>query len=402
MRDSLKGLRREGFRYVHVLNSIEEIDAVEIVRTRLWTDKTDEHGPFDFIGDVHGCFDELRELLEQLGYAIGEGGKHGYRVIPPAGRTAIFLGDLIDRGPNSPDVLRLVMGMVASGTAYCLPGNHDDKLLRYLQGRNVQIAHGLAETIEQLRAQPAEFSGYVLDFLDSLVSHYVLDGGKLVVAHGGMPEEYQNRSSRRVRDIALFGVTTGEEDELGLPVRIDWGADYRGQALVVYGHTPVAEPEWVNRTINIDTGCVFGGRLTALRYPECELVSVSARRAYSETARPFLAEKQDAPESEPRKYDDLLEIDDVLGRRGIETRLMGRVTVRAEQAAAALEVVSRFALDPRRLIYLPPTMSPVAATTRDGLLEHPTEAFDYFHSEGVARVMCQEKHMGSRYRDRRA
>lgn len=134
-----------------------------------------------------------------------------------------------------------------------------------------------------------------VDFLDGLVSHAVLDDGRLVVAHAGMKEVYQGRSSGRVREFALFGETTGETDAFGLPVRLQWARDYRGQAAVVYGHTPVAEAEWVNNTINIDTGCVFGGRLTALRWPERELVSVSAGRTYYEPAKPFLDPDAAAP-----------------------------------------------------------------------------------------------------------
>jgi protein phosphatase len=161
----------------------------------------------------------------------------------------------------------------------------------------------------------------------------------------------------------------------------------------VYGHTPVPEPEWVNNTINIDTGCVFGGSLTALRYPEKELVSVPAAKTYYEPARPPTAEVQTELEAE---RDDLLDIDDVLGKRLVETRLQGSVTIREENARAALEVMSRFAADPRWLIYLPPTMSPPATSADPGLLEHPAEAFSSFRRERIARVICQEKHMGSR------
>ena len=125
-------------------------------------------------------------------------------------------------------------------------------------------------------------------FLDGLVSHYVFDDGRLVVAHAGMKAEMQGRGSAKVRDFALFGETTGETDEFGLPVRYNWAAEYRGRASVVYGHTPVPEPEWLNRTINIDTGCVFGGKLTALRWPEKELVSVPARQTYADPVRPFM------------------------------------------------------------------------------------------------------------------
>ena len=204
-------------------------------------------------------------------------------------RKAIFVGDLVDRGPGVVQVLKLVMGMAADGAGLCVAGNHESKLLRKLWGRNVQVSHGLAESLAQLDAEPAEFRQQVAAFLDGLISHYVLDDGELVVAHAEIKTEYQGRASARVRDFCLYGETTGETDEFGLPVRADWAAGYRGRAMVVYGHTPVVEPGWVNGTINIDTGCVFGGRLTALRYPEKELVSVPASRVYYEPARPLAA-----------------------------------------------------------------------------------------------------------------
>ena len=216
----------------------------------------------------------------------------------------------------------------------------------------------------------------------------MLDGGRLVVAHAGMLERYQGRSSRRVRAFALFGDTTGETDEWGLPVRLDWAADYRGRATVVYGHTPVADPAWVNNTINIDTGCVFGGRLTALRWPERELVSVPAAREYYAPAKP-LVPLEERPER-------LLDVDDIAGKRIVQTRLARSVTVREESAAGAMEVMSRFAVDPRWLVYLPPTMAPTATSQREGTLEHPAEAFAEFRAEGVGQVVCEEKHMGSR------
>jgi protein phosphatase len=222
-----------------------------------------------------------------------------YTARHPAGRKAVFLGDLVDRGPRIPDVLKLVMDMVESGSAICVPGNHDVKLLRKLRGKNVQITHGLAESLSQLEAEPPEFREKVAGFLDSLISHYVFDDGKLVVAHAGMKESMQGRGSGKVREFALYGETTGETDEFGLPVRYPWADDYRGRAMVVYGHTPVPEPQWLNRTINIDTGCVFGGQLTALRYPERELVSVPAARVYCEPSKPFPVNETAAPLTAP-------------------------------------------------------------------------------------------------------
>jgi protein phosphatase len=98
----------------------------------------------------------------------------------------------------------------------------------------------------------------------------------------------------------------------------------------------------------------------------------------------------------PGDYEDLLEITDVLGKRVVQTRLFRNVTVPEENAAAALEVMSRFAIDPHWLIYLPPTMSPSETTSLPGLLEHPSEAFAYYRKQGIPRVICEEKHMGSR------
>jgi protein phosphatase len=392
MRRSLRGLGREGFRHVFTLHSPEQVSAVTLNREPLWNNRKHDHGPFDIIGDVHGCYDELATLLAQLGYTprVEDGVLHH-----PKGRKAVFLGDLVDRGPNVPDVLRLVMRMVAAGTALCVPGNHDVKLLKKLRGRDVQITHGLAETLAQLEHEPPAFHFDAAAFIDSLVSHYVLDDGKLVVAHAGLKQEMQGRGSGRVRDFALYGETTGETDEFGLPVRYNWAAEYRGQAMVVYGHTPVPEPEWLNRTMNIDTGCVFGGALTALRYPERELVSVKALRAYAEPMRPLRPEAASTLSTQ-HELDDVLDISDVSGKRIIHTGLHGNVIVREENAIAALEVMSRFAANPKWLIYLPPTMSPSETTTQRGLLEHPAEAFRYYQTNGVGTVMCEEKHMGSR------
>jgi polynucleotide kinase-phosphatase len=378
LRRSLSRLGREGFRQVHVLNGVSEVDTAVVGYQKLYNDKRELTGPFDIIGDVHGCRAELETLLSRLGYVDG---------VHPDGRTVIFVGDLVDRGPDSPGVLRIVMDLVAAGTALCVPGNHEAKLLRKLRGANVKVTHGLQETLDQLSAQPQSFVDEVESFVDGLVSHYVLDGGRLVVSHAGLKEAYQGRASGRVRAFCLFGETTGETDEYGLPVRYPWASEYRGRATVVYGHTPTPVPEWVNNTICIDTGCVFGGSLTALRYPERELVSVPAAREYYAPVRPLTPAR--APD-EPA-----FQIADVIGRRHLSTPY-GRVAVAAENAAAALEVMSRFAVDPRWLVWLPPTMAPASTSQVDGFLEHPVEALADYAKAGVPLVVCQEKHMGSR------
>ncbi|MFJ3089439.1 polynucleotide kinase-phosphatase [Streptomyces sp. NPDC086838] len=384
LRRSLRGLEREGFRKVHILRTEEEVDRAEVVLERRYNDLRHLTGPFDIIGDIHGCRSELDTLLGKLGYVDGA---------HPEGRTAVFVGDLVDRGPDSPGVLRRVMSMVADGNALCVPGNHENKLGRYLKGRKVQLTHGLAETVEQLEREDAndpEFRKRVAEFIDGLVSHYVLDDGRLVVCHAGLPEKYHGRTSGRVRSHALYGETTGETDEFGLPVRYPWAEDYRGRAAVVYGHTPVPSTSWINNTICLDTGAVFGGRMTALRWPERELVDVPAEQVWYEPVKPLSTEAPGGREGRP------LDLDDVQGRRIVETRHMGRLAVREENAAAALEVMSRFAVDPRLLPYLPPTMAPTATSREEGYLEHPAEAFGEYRAAGVAKVVCEEKHMGSR------
>ncbi|MFE9769307.1 polynucleotide kinase-phosphatase [Streptomyces sp. NPDC005808] len=381
LRRSLRHLEREGFRKVHILRGVEEAESAEIRTEKRYNDLTHLTGPFDIIGDIHGCASELETLLGKLGYVDG---------VHAQGRTAVFVGDLVDRGPDTPGVLRRVMSMVGSGNALCVPGNHENKLGRHLKGRQVQHTHGLAETVEQLAGESDEFIAGVREFVDGLVSHYVLDGGRLVVCHAGLPEKYHGRTSGRVRSHALYGDTTGETDEFGLPVRYPWAEDYRGRAAVVYGHTPVPTATWLNNTICLDTGAVFGGKLTALRWPERELVDVPAEQVWYEPAKPLASEAPGGHEGRP------LDLADVHGRRVVETRHAGRVSVREENAAAALEVMSRFAVDPRLLPYLPPTMAPTATSHVEGYLEHPAEAFAQYEADGVERVVCEEKHMGSR------
>ncbi|MCX3291695.1 polynucleotide kinase-phosphatase [Streptomyces sp. NEAU-H22] len=381
LRRSLRHLEREGFRKVHILRGVDEVEHATVVTEKRFNDLTHLTGPFDIIGDIHGCAAELEALLGKLGYVDG---------VHPEGRTAVFVGDLVDRGPDSPGVLRRVMAMVKAGNALCVPGNHENKYGRYLRGRKVQHTHGLAETVEQMAGESEEFLAEVREFLDGLVSHYVLDGGRLVVCHAGLPEKYHGRTSGRVRSHALYGDTTGETDEFGLPVRYPWAEDYRGRAAVVYGHTPVPEATWLNNTICLDTGAVFGGKLTALRWPERELADVPAEQVWYEPTKPLRSEAPGGQDGRP------LDLADVRGRRVVETRHQGRVSIREENAAAALEVMSRFAVDPRLLPYLPPTMAPTATSHVEGYLEHPAEAFAQYKDDGVARVVCEEKHMGSR------
>ena len=388
---SLKTINKEGFSHVHFIDPAKEL---LITRQKLWNNKKEESGPFDIIGDIHGCFTELVLLLENLGYGVEKLPDGHFFVTAPTGRRVIFLGDLTDRGDQSVEVLRLVMDMVKAETALCICGNHDEKLLKYLLGKRVNIAHGLEKTIEQIEKTPLAFREEVKTFLNGLIAHYVLDEGKLVVAHAGLPELMQGRASAAVRAFCLYGEVTGEIDTFGLPVRQPWAESYRGKPMVVYGHTPVPEVEWLHQTVNLDTGCVFGGKLSALRYPEKEIVQVAAQRVYSEPIRPIIHPTSGKEAAEDQS--NILDITKVLGKNIIETQFQNKVIIREENAIAALEVMSRFAIDPKWLIYLPPTMSPPETSPLPEYLEHPEEVFRYFRKMGVEQVICQEKHMGSR------
>ncbi|ACU60752.1 polynucleotide kinase-phosphatase [Chitinophaga pinensis] len=385
-------LKTEGFRKIFEFHTEAEVAAITgIEREPLWNMKKAEHGPFDIIGDIHGCYEELCTLLTKLGHRV-DAATHSVEVL--TGRKLLFLGDLCDRGPASPAVFKLVMNTVKEGTALCVPGNHDMKLLKYLRGSNVKLSHGLKMTVDQLAAEETSFIDALKVFLDSLVSHYVLDDGKLVVAHAGLKEEMHGRGSGAVREFCLYGETTGEIDEFGLPVRYNWASSYKGKAMVVYGHTPVYEPQWFNNTIDIDTGCVFGGKLTALRYPEKELVDVPALATYMAPTRPLRV--PGTGNNLQHEQDDVLDIEDLMGKQVIETRLLNLVTVREEYTTAALETMSRFSIHPKWLIYLPPTMSPTETSTLPDYLEYPTGAFSYYKKNDVTKVICEEKHMGSR------
>lgn len=384
VRRSIKKLKREGFRFVYVLTSQEEIDHVEIVRTKLWNDKKDEHGALDIIGDIHGCGQELRMLLDKLGY-VAQNGCYCH----PEGRKVAFLGDFCDRGNENVNVLKLVMSMVKSGNAFAVAGNHDAKLVKYLKGKSVQLTHGLDKTVAELNAESEAFRTEVCEFLDGLISHYVLDDGKLVIAHAGVKQDYIGRGSGRVREFCLYGETTGETDAYGLPVRLNWASDYRGRATIVYGHVAQKEVQSLNGTHCIDTGCVFGGKLTAYRYPENEFVSIDALQKYCEPAKPLDSKQEDV-------IDDMLTVNDYQGKLYLQTDLIANIQIHENQLAAALEVMSRFASDPHWLIYLPPTMSPCATSSLDDYLEHPLEAFAYYQKKGIWHLVCEQKHMGSR------
>lgn len=238
----------------------------------------------DIIGDIHGCFHEFHELTKQLNYDWTSG-----LPIHPQGRRLAFVGDLTDRGPQSLKVIEVVWKLVIKEKlAFYTPGNHCNKLYRYFSGNKVQITHGLETTVaeyEELDSKnQSKIKKMFIELYEQNPLHQVLDDGQLVIAHAGIREDYIGKENSKVKTFVLYGDITGEKHPDGSPIRRDWAKHYKGNRTIVYGHTPVKEPRILNNTYNIDTGAVFGGKLTALQYPEMTLVSVPS-------TMPFVAEK---------------------------------------------------------------------------------------------------------------
>ena len=370
LRRGMRSLRGEGFRHIYKLNSqADGRRRRDRPPAPLDRPVATSRGPFDIIGDVHGCAGELEGLLGRLGYAVERAERDGeasYRVTPPLGRKAVFVGDLVDRGPRIVDTLRLVMAMVEDGAALCVLGNHEAKFDRWLQGREVKPTHGLDRSIAELGAAPDPFRDRVRKFIAGMVSHYMLDGGRLAVAHAGIKEEMQGRASGAIRSFCLYGETTGEIDEFGLPVRLNWATAYRGDTKVVFGHTPdagagLAEQHVVHR---------HGLRLR--RQADCPALSGAGAGlgpgcpGLPGAGSPARWSSRPAGSAHDRKPTTCSTSRTCRASESSTSRLIPSITIREENTAAALEVMSRFAIDPRWLIYLPPTMSPCETSTAEG------------------------------------
>ncbi|UGB31822.1 bis(5'-nucleosyl)-tetraphosphatase PrpE [Metabacillus sp. B2-18] len=236
----------------------------------------------DVIGDIHGCFREFEELTKKMGYNWTTG-----IPIHPDDRKLAFVGDLTDRGPESIKIIEAVYQLVQKEGAHYSPGNHCNKLYRYFLGNKVQITHGLETTVAEYEELPpkkkAEVKKQFMFLYEVAPLYQILDNGKLIVAHAGIREDYIGKNSNAVKTFVLYGDITGKKNPDGTPERRDWAQHYQGKAMIVYGHTPIKEPKRANRTINIDTGAVFGNKLTAYRYPEDEVITVESSLPYDES-----------------------------------------------------------------------------------------------------------------------
>ena len=277
-------LGKEGYAAVHHLRDAAAIDRTRVTLVPLPCDRSSDHGPFDIIGDVHGCAAELLALLRRLGYRRRSGTfRH------PGGRRALFLGDLVDRGPRIIDAATIAMDMTSDGAALAVPGNHDVELAALLRGGGSTPGPGTVMSLAQIAAAVPEvrrrFRRRFPAYVDRLPAHLLLDGGRLAVAHAGLLGEHIGRDSEAVRRFAVHGITLGETDRYGLPIRVHWATAYRGRPFFVYGHTAVPRPDAVGATLNIDTGCCYGGALTAFRWPERRVVQVRASRIHYRSPR---------------------------------------------------------------------------------------------------------------------
>lgn len=231
----------------------------------------------DVIGDVHGCLEELNDLFFALGYQQQQG-----IFIHPDGRLPVFVGDITDRGPHSLNVIQLVCDMVLDKKrAKYVPGNHCNKLYRYFLGNNVMQKHGLETTVAEFKALDSTSQAAIrkrfMTLYETAPLYLEIPEVHAVIAHAGIKESYIGYNDKKIKSFVLYGDTTGKFSPDGRPIRRDWAKQYHGDRWIVYGHTPVMEPRIVNKTINIDTGCVFGNALTAFRLPEEETMTVPSK-----------------------------------------------------------------------------------------------------------------------------
>lgn len=394
-RRNQKWLKKEGFQSLYVLSQ-EEIETTLFERKRNNPLHLELGKGLDIIGDIHGCYEEMLELLSQLGYQENEDGYF----VHPEGRKFLSLGDVMSRGPHSLDTMRFFLRHVTAGYAYMIDSNHGWKIARWLDGRKVRLAHG-DEKVEQELKSFSERKGkeaaeqlkqQLKDWLWSAPCHYVIRQNDVTIAvatHAGIKDHYVGKQSSRISDFCRYGDTDGI-DELGKPIRRDWHLHHKSKELIIWGHDPKPQPWMVNHTINIDQGVVFGGSLTAFRLPERKLFSVPAKEDYAQdpTSPLRLWEKKRFTPPNLAKF---------LQGYSVWIEGYGEVSITDSVAKSALDELSHYTIPLEEIVYLPPTMSPTLETSKlPDYLEHPLEAFQYYRDQGVSKMIAQKKHMGSR------
>lgn len=341
----------------------------------------------DIIGDIHGCREEFLELLEKLGYVKGEDNLYRH----PEGRVFVSVGDVIDRGPYAFECLEFMRQHVEAGLAYMVKGNHENKLGRFLSGHPVKINNGLQMTIDQI---PEGYDKSVMKkFLYSQTLPYYIfkmpDDSPFVITHAAFKNEFLGKIDKSIEEYCCYGPTEGLNEE-GYPIRIPWEKDYYGIP-VVYGHIcrDDLEPNVFKNTYGIDTGCVFGGKLTSLRLPEKEIVSVPAKKSYYE-------------KHGPKTSVVIPVIQNLLDTQKLRVQFQDkefdlRIARRSEMERAIYNLTTK-TISPDKIVWFAPTMSPGPASNLEGYMEDPitTAKWMFEHSEPGTKLIAELKHMGSR------
>ncbi|MCM3388149.1 polynucleotide kinase-phosphatase [Ureibacillus chungkukjangi] len=383
-------IKKEGYLASYFISDVSEVEVIRKTQNPL---HLEVGNGIDIIGDIHGCYDEMIELLERLGYEKD----HQSLYVHPEGRRFLSLGDIMSRGPESLKTMEFFMRHVNENLAYMIDSNHGWKIARWLEGKNVTLNHG-DELVEEELARNGETGDItqlkqeLKTFLLRAPSHYVLTKNNvptLVCTHAGIKDDFIGKQSYDISDFCRYGDNEGL-DETGKPIRKDWTIHHKTSTLIVWGHDPKLKPLVVNNTINIDQGVVFGGELTAFRYPEQEFVAVQAKQDYSGGHNNPLIELKKKRLNPPN-------IAKFIDGFSILTEHIGSVKVPKEYGLASIDSVSHFTVPIEELVYIPPTMSPPPKPSSiEGYLEHPREAIEYYRSLGINQMVAEKKHMGSR------
>ncbi|MGG3626128.1 metallophosphoesterase [Bacillus gobiensis] len=385
-------MKKEGYTAVYFLDESKDI---ELIRRTNPIELEVQNG-IDIIGDIHGCYEEMILLLEKLGYEKNQEELY----VHPEGRKFISIGDVMSRGPESLKTMLFFLRHVNEGLAYMIDSNHGWKIARWLDGRKVTLNHGDEKVEQELQLfeeeqgaeQTEKTKEAIKEFLKNAPSHYVFANNgiqTLVCAHAGIKDEFIGKQSRDISDFCRYGDTDGF-DSKGKPIRKDWFIHHKTSPLIIWGHDPKPRPTMINRTMNIDQGVVFGGMLTAFRYPEAEIASVKAKKDYSGGSDNPLKEWEKNRLNPPN-------IGRFINGYSILTEEFGDVQVHQNNVKPAIDTISHVTVPIEQLIYIPPTMSPTPKPSSvDNYLEHPKEAVDYYRSNGVNTMIVEKKHMGSR------
>ncbi|TDL78498.1 polynucleotide kinase-phosphatase [Peribacillus frigoritolerans] len=385
-------IKKEGYMSVY---TIKETDNLEFNRRSNPIEKDIESG-IDIIGDIHGCYEEMILVLEKLGYHQNQDGLY----LHPEGRKFVSIGDIMSRGPQSLKTMLFFCEHVSKNLAYMIDSNHGWKIARWLDGRNVTLNHGDEKVEEEFNvyekeagSEKAEEAKKTLKaFLLQAPSHYVFTKNgvqTLICTHAGIKDEFIGKQSEAISDFCRYGDTDGF-DEKGKPIRKDWYISHKKKALIVWGHDPKPAPLLINQTINIDQGVVFGGALTAFRYPEGEFISVKAKQDYSGASENPLKEWEKNRLNPPN-------IGKFINGYSVLTEDFGEIKLHQDIVKPAIDTISHYTVPIEQLIYIPPTMSPTPSpSSLDDYLEHPIEAMNYYRSHGIQTMIAEKKHMGSR------